>query len=632
MSSASEQSTHPTHISRHTHTSSVTTIRSKLQPLPLQPRHHTHRGSSIPFRITKLHSSRDRISSHLRLRPSIALQKCFHSLFRGSHDHIAALNNPLLRPRTSSVESRLSSSLHGSVSSIDFVSPAAPMFSRPSLHSTQSESDSTSNRLSFGQIGYDFKPLSRAHIESDFTVDDARPIEEKLLEPSVERGITRTMSDVLFGLSPPTEDSVISLLHQSERIAYHSDSGNKTERDSVSQGPTIRQVHSSDALGLLAPRPFSRSYHLPVEITQHIYDYLGPKDFNSARHTCSNWMRASLDKNVLVGMLRRSGWSSGAGAVCGSIRSQGPASSCAVIENEEWLISRYLSRQCALSSRWTGNGVDSRPAIIESSQINFEELANGDSSSTSDAVVFSTSECGRFMVAARGTLVYIYEFKDGSLVPVTGVVCPRGVRSMSMAVSSSRQAVAMLLEGRMGMLCELGHNYETKHQCLAGVPKETIQQKPCSKSRRPIFPSSGGGFGEGVYLAAQSSCGVCSSFLDAQEHGIEPVSAIDVRSGVQNVDLENVDSPRTHERNLINSTWNLDMHGPSQGQSSSNGSCSCRISIVCRTSTFYRHLCSKHDPPRSISICSQRRCVAFGCSAGIELHWIDATTGQSLSR
>jgi hypothetical protein len=33
-----------------------------------------------------------------------------------------------------------------------------------------------------------------------------------------------------------------------------------------------------------------------------------------------------------------------------------------------------------------------------------------------------------------------------------------------------------------------------------------------------------------------------------------------------------------------------------------------------------------------VSICPQRRCVAFGCSAGIELHWIDALTGQSLSR
>ncbi|KAF2090477.1 hypothetical protein K490DRAFT_4673, partial [Saccharata proteae CBS 121410] len=48
--------------------------------------------------------------------------------------------------------------------------------------------------------------------------------------------------------------------------------------------------------------------------------------------------------------------------------------------------------------------------------------------------------------------------------------------------------------------------------------------------------------------------------------------------------------------------------------------------------TIYRHLCSHDDPPRSVAICPQRRCVAFGCSAGIELHWVDALTGQDLHR
>ncbi|RAL62952.1 hypothetical protein DID88_004041 [Monilinia fructigena] len=33
-----------------------------------------------------------------------------------------------------------------------------------------------------------------------------------------------------------------------------------------------------------------------------------------------------------------------------------------------------------------------------------------------------------------------------------------------------------------------------------------------------------------------------------------------------------------------------------------------------------------------VAICPQRRCVAFGCSAGIELHWVDALTGQDLNR
>lgn len=48
--------------------------------------------------------------------------------------------------------------------------------------------------------------------------------------------------------------------------------------------------------------------------------------------------------------------------------------------------------------------------------------------------------------------------------------------------------------------------------------------------------------------------------------------------------------------------------------------------------SLYRNLCSNDDPPRSVAICPQRRCVAFGCSSGIELHWVDALTGQDLNR
>lgn len=34
----------------------------------------------------------------------------------------------------------------------------------------------------------------------------------------------------------------------------------------------------------------------------------------------------------------------------------------------------------------------------------------------------------------------------------------------------------------------------------------------------------------------------------------------------------------------------------------------------------YKNLCSGEDAPRSVAICPQRKCVAFGCQGGIELH------------
>jgi hypothetical protein len=299
-------------------------------------------------------------------------------------------------------------------------------------------------------------------------------------------------------------------------------------------------------------------------------------------------------------MLHRGGWSSSAGAYGGSIDFPNHTSSGASNQSEEWLISRKLARQCALASDWTGNGLDSRSVLVENSQIDLIELAKEDSTTTSDQcgiLVFSTSQCGRFMLAARDALVYIYESKDGSLVPITTLVCPRQVLSMSMAASSGRGAVAMLLEGRLGMVCDLGYGCECKHQC-----QERVSGENCP--------------------ASKWSCGLRCSFLDAQKDGTEQITAVELRSDFQRVGLEDVHDPRTHELNLVNPTWTLDVRGPS----------SCRTPIVCGKSAFYRHLCSWHDPPRSISVCSQRRCVAFGCSVGIELHWINAVTGQNLSR
>ncbi|KAK5164021.1 uncharacterized protein LTR77_010112 [Saxophila tyrrhenica] len=46
----------------------------------------------------------------------------------------------------------------------------------------------------------------------------------------------------------------------------------------------------------------------------------------------------------------------------------------------------------------------------------------------------------------------------------------------------------------------------------------------------------------------------------------------------------------------------------------------------------YRNVCMDEDPPTSIAISPTRQCVAFGCKSGVELYWIDSTTGQNLNR
>lgn len=180
----------------------------------------------------------------------------------------------------------------------------------------------------------------------------------------------------------------------------------------------------------------------PRELIQHIYGYLHPRDFNAARHTCQSWMTASLDKSLLTLMLKRAGWSS-------------------KNDNNVWGMSCRLALECALSSGWTGNGVTTPPMTTPfrlSAWVDFSELASGYTSSSGRnpwGLVFTVSVCGKYLLVAEGGMIYVYELVGDSLRILTSVVCPRKVLAMSMDASSKRFAVAALLDGRMGLMCDL---------------------------------------------------------------------------------------------------------------------------------------------------------------------------------
>jgi hypothetical protein len=377
---------------------------------------------------------------------------------------------------------------------------------------------------------------------------------------------------------------------------------------------------------------------MPFEIVQQIFTYLGPKDFNAARHTCRNWMRASLDKSLLQVMLTRGGWWSSAADDLEKRKRSSNRNARPFLQSEEWLLSRNLSRQCALTSDWTGNGLDVRPPIVETCDTDFTELANGSFSSNTDNngnLVFSASVCGRFILAAKDTLIYVYDMRNGSLLPISSVVCPRRVLSMSMDTSADRHAVAALLEGRMGMICELSYGYESENS-LAEAPRPGSGGPACTTKKTGLRTTCSGDVTEGTSSVQHATSIPHETSATQQEQDGESFSAVNLRSNGQVVAIQDVDLPRRYHRNLINQTWNLKLHAPLRKRTSpaldQAGSRQQGIPIETGASTFYRHLCSEDDPPRSVSICPQRRCVAFGCSAGIELHWIDALTGQSLSR
>jgi len=336
-------------------------------------------------------------------------------------------------------------------------------------------------------------------------------------------------------------------------------------------------------------------------------------------------------------MLRRGGWWSSAELDLEQRRSPSTGNARLFLQSEEWLLSRHLSRQCALASDWTGNGLDARSPIIESCDTDFTELENGcfnSDTETNGNLIFSASVCGRFILAAKDTLIYIYDVRNSFLAPMSSVVCPRRVLSMSMDTSAGRHAIAALLEGRMGMVCELRYGNESD-DTPAEPPLSSPGSSPCSTTGIGVRNACSGDVVEGTNSVEHILSGSHRISPTSQEQD-EPFSAVNLRSNSQVVAIQDIDLPRRHHRNLINQTWNLKLHAPLRKRNSPSpdtwGNRQMTMPVENGTSTFYRHLCSEDDPPRSVSICPQRRCVAFGCSAGIELHWIDALSGQSLSR
>ncbi|KAJ4370493.1 hypothetical protein N0V83_005014 [Neocucurbitaria cava] len=204
-----------------------------------------------------------------------------------------------------------------------------------------------------------------------------------------------------------------------------------------------------------------------------------------------------------------------------------------------------------------------------------------------------------------------------------------------MDVSSGRHAIAMLLEGRLGMVCELCYGRRAGKDGPFEVHVES-NGLPCRTTpKSSILASHNSDSQEGIDLAECTAAHIRRSFPYIQERDLGSLDRIGVRSNYQETILQGTNEERNFDRNLINQTWNLNLGGGPLDASRyklTTNSAHQGIPIDSGTSTFYRHICSEDDPPRSVSICPQRRCVAFGCSAGIELHWIDALTGQSLSR
>ena len=392
-----------------------------------------------------------------------------------------------------------------------------------------------------------------------------------------------------------------------------------------------RQVRSYVASRLVSCQgELAPAQRVPAEVLQLIYWQLQPQDFNAVRRACRAWMMAGLERGLLEEMCKRGGWW---GCVLADREARSEVSRLRV--TKEWWLSKRLATECSVTYGWKGNGLDdSRGAGIRfaqwdgpneqaessaskttssmrfTSHTDFSELSSGYTAwdETGALLQFTVSVCGKFVLVVEGCLIYVYRLSGlgssasvhgGFLEPLTSVICPKRVLAVSMDTSSRRYAVAALLEGRMGLVCDLDLAKLTQYR------KEDSRAATWEMEEQVVRSICAQGLG-GRSLALSSQQQDRSS---QEDH-------------TQNAQI--------HQIAYDTSPLATDC-APASFLQTAN-SFSTGIPIETGRRSIYHDLCSTEDPPLSVAICPQRRCVAFGCATGVELHWVDALTGQDLNR
>ena len=393
------------------------------------------------------------------------------------------------------------------------------------------------------------------------------------------------------------------------------------------------------------------SYRVPREVLQLIFSFLAPCDFDAARHTCRKWFDAGQDLFLLRLMLRtaqcqnafksdllqRSGISRNTNndaskpKSCDSQSEASPAAPAVEgLVSEEWLMSKRIATATRLSIDWRGpwsrrsisEGV-SRFHVVE--QINFRRILIGLSSwdNAGHEKTFTVSTCGKYLLAVSGHDIFVYDLRDseGNLSAIVRLAANNNVLRASMNTSSGRYAVAALLSNRTGVLWDLNDNYlPAQSRFHSGEPMtlgmRTEVHGPRVQDRTETLTG---------HLPLRRREITSSLRLESHQLAIRHTGGLD-HPAPHSLDL---DAPRDTLGPFLDDSQSIcatpesedEQTGPSTG-----------IAIRTRPSAVIQNLGMPDDAPRSVAICPSRKCVAFGCRLGIELHWVDALTGGDLNR
>ena len=205
------------------------------------------------------------------------------------------------------------------------------------------------------------------------------------------------------------------------------------------------------------------------------------------------------------------------------------------------------------------------------------------------------------LVQGEYVSLYVLRGSPAGFRPVARLLCGDIVKAVSMDASSGRFAVAVLLRHRVCVIFDLYSGDESLSSTAQepSVGKQTDIQRPGPRQ----FRSRVGG-------------------------QIHTDSAIHTLSSSSGLPTSTLFRPQTiwlkGNRHLTEYLSFLFDSAASDHEFS-------EMPVRTRPTSLYGGLGSPDDAPRSVAICPQRNCVAIGCRSGIELHWVDAITGEGLN-
>lgn len=390
------------------------------------------------------------------------------------------------------------------------------------------------------------------------------------------------------------------------------------------------------------PRPsIGVAQQIPNEILLQIFGLLSLPDYDAARHTCKWWFIVALDFKLASSILRCSGLQS---AFLRDLeqeqlkilnsRSSRTSDDTEVFDtdadkvNHEWLVAKRLATECRLSGFWRGSGMrtDSGHSLTNftvTEIMDFSKLLDrADIPLTHKSYrSFTVSACSKYLLVVVGNTIFVFGLSSsGPSVSLNcRLIASRGVIAVSMDTSSGRNSVAALLEGRLGVLWDLHRLQSCEHAISQDGEALDLGLRMDIQSCRTTDAMN-------TFPARNSSTSFKTPAESSPSLSIVQDENIESLHGTVSYRTE---SPETMPPWL----WRDHEHEPDLEASFSESDKSPRlVETVTSPTAQYTKLGTANDAPLSVAICPQRKCVAFGCVTGIELHWVDNTTATNLNR